>query len=74
MPARITPGNIKVITQDGEVQVSITLELNINLNTNGMISEGESSQVKKLEKPREEDTIWEIPDFGSSKIDFGKRE
>lgn len=78
MPARITPGTVKVVTQDGEVHVCITLELNINLNADGLaglgVSDGET-KIKKLDKPKEDDsTIWEIPDFGSSKIDFGKRE
>lgn len=73
MPARLVPNSVKIITQDGEVQMFITLELNINLNTNGVISTIETETKKTLEKPVKENTEWAIPDFGSTKIDFGKK-
>ena len=37
MPQLIKPGEVKVITKDGEVKISISLDLNINL---GEISGG----------------------------------
>jgi hypothetical protein len=71
MPALIRPGTVKVVTNEGEVQMLITLELNINLNTSGMI---ENVEAKAKVEPKKEESIWEIPDFGTQKIDFGKRE
>lgn len=73
MPALIRPGSVKVVTQDGEVQVSITLELNINLNSNGLVTSSAVETVKEPLQKKEENTEWEIPDFGTSpKLSFGK--
>ncbi|RTK96611.1 MAG: hypothetical protein EKK64_03235 [Neisseriaceae bacterium] len=78
MPRLIKPGQVTVLTQDGEVQVTIVLELNINLN-----SEGISASVRELkteEKAAEKKHIeeipnWEIPNFeNKNKIKFGKKE
>lgn len=75
MPALIRPGSVKVVTQDGEVHVLITLELNINLNSDGLASVGETNvETKKMVETKKEDPAWDIPDFGSSTINFGKRE
>lgn len=64
----------KIITRDGELQVSITLDLNINLTTNGGIEVTAQAQAKK-EEEKKEDTQWAIPDFGPSpRINFGKKE
>ena len=75
MPQLIKPGSVKILTQDGEVQVSITLELTINLNTDGVnVSAQTTAQAieQKKEMPQEKDE-WMIPDFGASpKLDFGK--
>jgi hypothetical protein len=77
MAARITPGQVKILTQNGEVQVTIVLELNINLNSDGIsasvksIKEEEKKEDKKLP---EEVANWEIPSFESKKIKFGKKE
>lgn len=72
MPQLIKPGSVKILTQDGEVQVSIALELTINLNTDGVKVSAQTVEYKK-ESPK--DSEFMIPDFGSSpKIDFGKRE
>jgi len=78
LPALIRPGSVKVVTQDGEVQVSITIELNINLNADGLASINASPNIEQKittqDKKTVEDTAWAIPDFGSSTINFGKRE
>lgn len=78
MPALIKPGTVKVISHEGEVQVSITLELNINLNTENMtvtaVSQKENISQKEEKTIEKKDSIWEIPDFESSTINFGKRE
>ena len=70
MANRVTPGSVKILTQEGEVHVLITLELNINLNSDGIqtVVSKEKTEVKEKDSD-----IWEIPDFGSSpKINFGK--
>ena len=74
MPQLIKPKEVKVITKDGECQVSIVLELNINLNTDGVaVSAQTIKQEVKQEKPKE--SGWEIPDFEAlPKINFGKKE
>jgi len=76
MPQLIKPGSVKILTQDGEIQVSIALELTINLNTDGVKVSAQAVEQrteKKMESPK--DSEFMIPDFGSSpKIDFGKRE
>lgn len=69
MPQLIKPGSVRILTHEGEVQVSITLELNINLNTDGIKVSAQAVQ----EKPQRDD--WAIPDFEASpKLNFGKRE
>lgn len=64
------------MTNDGEVQVSITLELNINLNADGLQVSAQATEVKKekIVEPTIKDD-WLIPDFGDSpKVNFGKKE
>ena len=71
MPQLIKPGSVKIMTKEGEVQVSITLELNINLNTDSV--RVVSQVVEQKEKPQKDE--WAIPDFEASpKLNFGKRE
>lgn len=72
MPQLIRPGTVKIMTHDGEVQVSITLELNINLNTDG-VKVAAQAAVEEKEKPQKDE--WAIPDFDASpRLNFGKRE
>jgi hypothetical protein len=74
LPQLIKPNEVKVITKDGECQVSIVLELNINLNGDVAVSAQSIKQEK--EKPKSGDNFnWEVPDFEASpKIQFGKQE
>lgn len=71
----IKPNAVKVITKDGEIQVSLSIELNINLNTDGI---NFNTHVEKLDAKQEkttEKTNWEIPDFENIEtINFGKKE
>jgi len=46
MPTLIKPGSVKVVTKEGEIQVSLTLDLNINLNTEGLVLESKVSNVE----------------------------
>jgi hypothetical protein len=77
MPTLIKPGSVKVVTKEGEIQVSLTLDLNINLNTEGLVLESKVSSVEAQSNPsyknKSEKVEWAIPDFDTSqKIDFGK--
>lgn len=74
MPQLIKPGSVKILTQDGEIQVSISLELTINLNADGLKVDAQTTEVK-AQKVEEKSSEWLIPDFGpSQKINFGKNE
>ena len=71
MPALLKP--IKILTKDGEVQVSITLDLNINLNTMNVTVNESQEQIKSQNTKEEESAEWMIPDFDESpKVNFGK--
>lgn len=74
----IRPNSVKVVTQDGEVQVTIALELTINLNANGLdvsANTQDTNYVPTVKKPKEDKVEWEIPDFSAfPKVDFGKKE
>jgi len=74
MPQLIKPNDVKIVTKDGEVKISISLDLNINM---GEISGGVNilkSDVESKTTKKEEDKIqWAIPDFApTEKINFGK--
>lgn len=73
----IKPYQTKIITKNGECQISITLDLNINLNSDGLVLGVSAADAKVKKKQQEEDDTvnWAIPDFGSGdKIKFGKKE
>lgn len=80
MAQLIRPGAVKVLTQDGEVQVTIALELTINLNTDGLQLSAQSRPESIETKPKEvkkkfDDVMMEIPDFAPApKVDFGKKQ
>jgi len=75
MAQLIKPQNVKIITKDGELLISLQLDININLNQSGnfVSSESNSSPIVE-EKKKEEDAMqWAIPDFKPlEKIKFGK--
>jgi hypothetical protein len=76
MAQLIKPQNVKVVTQDGEVVISLQLDININLNQNGSLSVSDNSNVKQVstkQKSDDDDVAWMIPDFKpTEKIKFGK--
>lgn len=76
MPQLIKPGSVKVMTQDGEVQVSIAIELTVNLNTEGLqIAATHHTQNVEKKSSVEDKIDWMIPDFDlSPQVDFGKKE
>jgi hypothetical protein len=75
MAQLIKPGDVKVITKDGQITVQLQIDLNINLNQTGSVTVSSDGQIKSNSKNEqvEEDTAWAIPDFGNTKkIKFGK--
>jgi hypothetical protein len=73
----LKPNTVKVVTQDGEVQVTISLELTINLNSDNLKISGSPIQADNnvIRNKQEKEPMWEIPDFFTGpKVDFGKRE
>lgn len=74
MPQLIKPSDVKVLTKDGEIKVSITLDLNINLQELEFKNKkfDNNSENNKIDQV-EDKTVWQIPDFDSGqKINFGK--
>lgn len=76
MPQLIKPKEVKVVTKDGECQVSIVLELNINLNTDNVVVSAQAiKQEKEVKQEKPKESGWEIPDFEAlPKINFGKKQ
>lgn len=77
MAQLIRPNNVKIVTQDGEVKVTIALELSINLNSDGLKISGSTTAERtnnELDtKVKADNTVWEIPDFTPMpKVAFGK--
>jgi hypothetical protein len=76
MAQLIKPQNVKVVTKDGEILISLQLDININLNQTDVLSVGDNSTVKQVStKPKndDDDVAWAIPDFKpTEKIKFGK--
>lgn len=73
MPNLIKQGEAKVVTKNGEVFVNIALELNIKLDgSNLVLSQGGSGGGSSSPNKAEDNVSWQIPDFTSNKIDFGK--
>jgi hypothetical protein len=74
MPQLIKPGDVKIITKDGEVKISISLDLNINMGeVSGGVGILKSNIEQKINKKEEDKVQWAIPDFApTEKINFGK--
>lgn len=73
MPNLIKQGEARVVTKNGEVFVNIALELNIKLDGTNLVVAQASGGADPASQAKSEDKVsWEIPDFTSDKIDFGK--
>ena len=75
MPNLIKKGEARVVTKNGEVFVNIALELNIKLDgTNLQVASVPSGASLGAQQSvaKDESIPWEIPDFTSNKIQFGK--
>lgn len=77
MASLIKPGSVKVLTKDGEIQVSLTLDININLNTDNVVFGVKNKEENhSINEQKEDEKIkWEIPEFEApmEKVDFGKK-
>jgi hypothetical protein len=75
----LKPNNVKVVTKDGEMHITISLELSINLNSDNLKIAAAPNFVvpqaeEKLKKQSTDEPMWEIPDFSPMpKVDFGKK-
>jgi hypothetical protein len=75
----LKPNNVKVVTKDGEMHVTISLELTINLNSDNLKVTASPSYVvpqaeQKAKKQVDDNPMWEIPDFAPMpKVEFGKK-
>lgn len=75
MPSLIKQGEAKIVTKNGEVFVNIALELTIKLegtNIQAPISASGGVANQPSTPLVGEKVNWEIPDFSTNKIDFGK--
>lgn len=73
MPQLIKPSDVKILTKDGEVKISITLDLNVNIQEKNIhIKEFDKKEEINTIENIEEKTHWQIPDFNSEQINFGK--
>lgn len=74
MPQLIRPGDVQVVTKEGECLVNIQMELTIKLDGSNLQIAGVAAQAKAPGQRQEEDKIdWQVQDFGGSqKLKFGK--
>lgn len=81
MPQVIKTANTKIITKNGDLELSINvepivIEVKLHITSDGNVSVG-GTQVSALsaDKPEPEPPPkWVIPSFGSQKIQFGKKD
>ena len=73
MAQLIKPQNVKVVTKEGELLISLQLDININLNQSGSFV-STAQDVSKVKVANKDDEVeWAIPEFKpSEKIKFGK--
>lgn len=70
----------KIVTKNGETQLSITIEpivieINVNLKNDTIVSSLATSNTvleKTVEPVKEDPTQWIAPNFGAKRIKFGK--
>ena len=65
---------VRILTKQGECNVSITLDLNINLNSDGLSVNVSNSEVTAKQKQEDDEVKWAIPDFSNEQIKFGKEQ
>jgi hypothetical protein len=71
MPKLIRPGEVRVVTQDGEVHVHVTIDLNLTLHTDGRVAVAATASAAEPEKA---ESPWLLPDLDAlPKVAFGKK-
>ena len=78
MAQLLKPSDVKIITKDGELEITLKLEININVNQSDIVVKNLSSDSRssenKLQSNKDSNVSFEIPDFGPSpKLKFGKQ-
>lgn len=68
----IKPQKVQINTKDGEVLVHITMDLNLNLT--GATVGIKESQDKDAQAKEAEEFEWQVPEFSSKKVKFGKEQ
>jgi uncharacterized protein (UPF0333 family) len=68
----IKPGEVKVVAKNNEILVNIALDLNIKLDGNVTNITLDKSQPFAIKEEEEDKINWEVPNFESKKINFGK--
>lgn len=82
MPQVIKAANAKIITKNGECELSISvepivIEVKLQINSDGNVSVGDTQVSALSAEPKPEPEAkpkWVIPSFGSQKIQFGKKD
>ncbi len=79
MPQVIKTAETKIISKNGECEISIkiepiVIEINLNVNADGTFSVNSAKAKEEIKAQIEEEKVnWAVPDFGSlEKVKFGK--
>lgn len=73
MPQLIRPGDVQIVTKEGECLVNIQMELTIKLDGSNLQIASVAAQATAPSQQQEEKVDWQIPDFGGGqKLNFGK--
>lgn len=68
----IKPQQVQISTKDGELLVHIMLDINLNL---GDVRLGAAQRQDGEEPAKEEEKVeWQVPEFSSAKVKFGKEQ
>ena len=77
----LKPNSVKVVTKEGELEITIALELTINLNSDNLKVTSAPTHVAsdvpvaKKTVAVDDNPMWEIPDFTPMpRVEFGKKE
>ena len=69
----IRPQQVQINSKDGELIVHITVDLNLNL-TGAVAGVTQESQDKDAQAKEAEKIEWQVPEFSSAKVKFGKEQ
>ena len=78
MPQVIKTTETKIISKNGECEISIkidpiVIEINLNVNADGTFNVNSARATAKEQPQDQEETHWAVPDFSSlEKVKYGK--